>query len=118
MSDDEEEGTRPPPGVWGQQVAGVQFVPVQVALTPAVQQPEWKKSSRSARRRRARAMNKWFRYNMQNNEQNEYAEFDDTWQVPEGGDMAESLEEDVECWPMPACPNFSSEVHDKKTIRA
>ena len=115
---DNEQASVPvqaPPGVWAKQpTAGAQLVPVCVAFVPVVQQPVWKKSSRSARRRRARAMNRWFRYNMQNGEQEddalEDAEFDDDWQVPEGGDMG-SPEIDAECWPM---PNLPCEVQDKK----
>jgi hypothetical protein len=125
LSDDEEPTTpvQAPPGVWAQAQAQVQpqnFVPVCVAFVPVMQQPVWKKSSRSARRRRARAMNRWFRYNMQNAEGEQQegafhddldAEFDDEWQTPEHAD-AESPEMDAECWPMTNSP--SKVVQDKK----
>jgi len=117
LSDDEEPTTRvqvqAPPGVWAQQ-------PQQccVVFVPVMQQPVWKKSSRSARRRRARAMNRWFRYNMQGEQQEgafdddeSDAEFDDEWQLPEGED-AESPEMDAESWPMTNSP--SEVVQDKK----
>merc|ERR1719454_2354992 len=93
LSDDEEPTTsvQAPPGVWAQ-AQPQNFVPVCVAFVPVMQQPVWKKSSRSARRRRARAMNRWFRYNMQtaDGEQQQEgacndaldAEFDDEWQLP------------------------------------
>ena len=120
MSDDEEPATplQAPPGVFAQ-AQPQHFVPVCVAFVPVMQQPIWKKSSRSARRRRARAMNRWFRFNMQgaDGEVPEGAfddfdgEFDDEWQLPESDD--ESLEIDAESWPM---PNSSPEVNvqDKK----
>jgi len=121
LSDDEEPTTplQAPPGVFAQ-AQPQSFVPVCVAFVPVMQQPVWKKSSRSARRRRARAMNRWFRYNMQgaDGEQQEGAfdddldaEFDDEWQLPESD--AESPEMDAEsCWPM---PNSTPEVsNDKK----
>jgi len=121
MSSDDEEPTTPvqaPPGVWAQAQQPQGFIPVCVAFVPVMQQPVWKKSSRSARRRRARAMNRWFRYNMQNaeGEQQEGAfeddlddEFDDEWQLP--ADDAESPELDTESWPM---TNSPSEVHQDK----
>lgn len=125
MLSDEEEACTPltplaaPPGVFAQPVAGgAQLVPVCVAFVPFFQQPVWKKSSRSARRRRARAMNRWFRYNTQTGEQealdDDDSEFDDDWQMPEGTDM-EFPEVDAESWPMPSSPY---EVHDKKSIKA
>merc|ERR1712078_558526 len=101
-----------PPGVWAQAQAQAQpqtqnFVPVCVAFVPVMQQPVWKKSSRSARRRRARAMNRWFRYNMQAAEGEQQddldAEFDDDWQLP--GDDAESPEIDADSWPMTNSPS-------------
>merc|ERR1711908_189305 len=108
MSDDEEPTTsvQAPPGVWAQ-AQPQNFVPVCVAFVPVMQQPVWKKSSRSARRRRARAMNRWFRYNMQTAEGEQQdddldAEFDDEWQLP--SDDAESPEIDAESWPMPNSP--------------
>jgi len=117
MSDDDEPTTplQAPPGVFAQAQPQA-FVPVCVAFVPVMQQPVWKKSSRSARRRRARAMNRWFRYNMQNGEQQEGAcpddldaEFDDEWQLPESD--AESPEMDGDCWPV---FNSSPEVQHKK----
>jgi len=121
LSDDEEPTTsvQAPPGVWAQ-AQPQNFVPVCVAFVPVMQQPVWKKSSRSARRRRARAMNRWFRYNMQSAEGEQQegafddeldAEFDDEWQLPEGED-AESPEMDAESWPMTNSP--SQIVQDKK----
>jgi hypothetical protein len=119
-SDDEEPTLpvqAPPPGVWAQSQPQ-QFMPVCVAVVPVMQQPVWKKSSRSARRRRARAMNRWYRHNMQGEgEQQEGAfeddldtEFDDVWQFTIND--AESPEVDAESWPM---PNSPLEVHhDKK----
>merc|ERR1712070_846037 len=108
LSDDEEPTTplQAPPGVFAQ-AQPQNFVPVCVAFVPVMQQPVWKKSSRSARRRRARAMNRWFRYNMQTGEGEQQegafddldAEFDDEWQLPESD--AESPEIDAaESWPM------------------
>lgn len=92
---DDDESTAPaqaPPGVWAQPMAATQtFVPVCVAFVPVIQQPVWKKSSRSARRRRARAMNRWYRYNTQSgadgepNEDDVDGEFDD-----ESDDLVES----------------------------
>merc|ERR1711908_148001 len=122
LSDDEEPTTpvQAPPGVWAAQTQAQNFVPVCVAFVPVMQQPVWKKSSRSARRRRARAMNRWFRYNMQSAEGEQQegafddeldAEFDDEWQLPEGED-AESPEMDAESWPMTNSP--SQIVQDKK----
>jgi len=121
LSDDEEPTTpvQMPPGVWAQ-VQPQQFVPVCVAVVPVMQQPAWKKSSRSARRRRARAMNRWFKNNLQIAADGEHeegvfennldAEFDDVWQFTI--DDAESPEVDAESWPM---PNSPTEVHhDKK----
>jgi hypothetical protein len=122
LSDDEEPTTtsvQAPPGVWAQ-AQPQNFMPVCVAFVPVMQQPVWKKSSRSARRRRARAMNRWFRYNMQSAEGEQQegafddeldAEFDDEWQLPEGED-AESPEMDAESWPMTNSP--SQIVQDKK----
>ena len=90
LSDDEEPTTlvQAPPGVWAQAQPQPQgFVPVCVAFVPVMQQPVWNKSSRSARRRRARAMNRWFRYNMQGEQQEGELdlddEFDDEWQLPD-----------------------------------
>jgi hypothetical protein len=116
-SDDEEPMTPPqaPPGVFAQAQPQQNFVPVCVAFVPVMQQPVWKKSSRSARRRRARAMNRWFRYNTQGEQQEGAfaedldAEFDDEWQLPESD--AESPEIDAESWPMTHSP---SEVHQDK----
>ena len=119
LSDDEEPTTplQAPPGVFAQ-TQPQNFVPVCVAFVPVMQQPVWKKSSRSARRRRARAMNRWFRYNMQGEgEQQEGAfdgdldaEFDDEWQLPDSD--AESPEIDAaESWPM---RNSSPVNQDKK----
>jgi hypothetical protein len=120
MSDDEEPTTplqapRAPPGVFARAQPQT-FVPVCVAFVPVMQQPVWKKSSRSARRRRARAMNRWFRSNMQGEQQDGAfdddldAEFDSEWQLPESD--AESPEIDADGWPM---SNSSPEVsHDKK----
>merc|ERR1712070_1141859 len=116
MVSDDEEPTAPlqaPPGVFAQ-VQTQNFVPVCVAFVPVMQQPVWKKSSRSARRRRARAMNRWFRYNMQTGEQEGEldldGEFDDEWQLPESD--AESPEIDAaESWPM---TNSSLEVQNDK----
>jgi len=116
LSDDEEPTTplQAPPGVFAQ-AQTQNFVPVCVAFVPVMQQPVWKKSSRSARRRRARAMNRWFRYNMQGEQQEGAcaddldAEFDDEWQLPESD--AESPELDAESWPM---TNSPSQVQDKK----
>merc|ERR1711908_135286 len=109
LSDDEEPTTpvQAPPGVWAAQTQAQNFVPVCVAFVPVMQQPVWKKSSRSARRRRARAMNRGFRYNMQTAEGEQQdddldAEFDDEWQLP--SDDAESPEIDAESWPMPNSP--------------
>jgi hypothetical protein len=121
LSDDEEPTTpvQAPPGVWAQQAQPQNFVPVCVAFVPVMQQPVWKKSSRSARRRRARAMNRWFRYNMQNAEGEQQegafddeldAEFDDEWQLP--SDDAESPEIEAESWPMTNSP--SAVQQDKK----
>jgi hypothetical protein len=114
MSDDEPttplQAPQAPPGVFAR-AQPQNFVPVCVAFIPVMQQPVWKKSSRSARRRRARAMNRWFR-NMQNVAEGDDldAEFDDEWQLPESD--AESPEIDAESWPM---PNSSPEVvHDQK----
>lgn len=117
LSDDEEPMTPPqaPPGVFAQAQPQQNFVPVCVAFVPVMQQPVWKKSSRSARRRRARAMNRWFRYNMQAGEQQEGeldmdGEFDDEWQLPESD--AESPEIDAaESWPM---TNSSPQVQNDK----
>jgi len=119
LSDDEEPMTtavQAPPGVWAQAQVQPQtqnFVPVCVAFVPVMQQPVWKKSSRSARRRRARAMNRWFRYNMQGAEGEQQddldAEFDDDWQLP--SDDAESPEIDADSWPM---TNSPSEVQQDK----
>jgi len=117
LSDDEEPMTPPqaPPGVFAAAQPQQNFVPVCVAFVPVMQQPVWKKSSRSARRRRARAMNRWFRYNMQTGEQQEGdldldGEFDDEWQLPESD--AESPEIDAaESWPM---TNSSPEVQNDK----
>merc|ERR1711896_109442 len=118
MLSDDEESTTPvqaPPGVWAQQAQQqtANFVPVCVAFVPVMQQPVWKKSSRSARRRRARAMNRWFRYNMQTGEGEQQqegafdddldAEFDDEWQLPASD--AESPEMDAESWPMTNSPS-------------
>jgi hypothetical protein len=116
LSDDEEQPTplQAPPGVFAQ-AQTQNFVPICVAFVPVMQQPVWKKSSRSARRRRARAMNRWFRYNMQGEQQEGAcaddldAEFDDEWQLPESD--AESPELDAESWPM---TNSPSRVQDKK----
>jgi hypothetical protein len=116
LSDDEEQPTplQAPPGVFAQ-AQTQNFVPVCVAFVPVMQQPVWKKSSRSARRRRARAMNRWFRYNTQGEQQEGAfaedfdAEFDDEWQLPESD--AESPEIDAESWPMTHSP---SEVHQDK----
>merc|ERR1712054_632424 len=122
LSDDEEPAApvQAPPGVWAAQAQPQtqNFVPVCVAFVPVMQQPVFKKSSRSARRRRARAMNRWFRYNMQAaaGEQQEGAfdldgEFDDEWQLPDSD--AESPEIDAaESWPMPN--SFPEVQHDKK----
>lgn len=113
-----------PPGVWANpaMVAAQTFMPVCVTFVPVIQQPMWpQKSSRSARRRRARAVNRWYRHNMQNGadgEQQEEAafgddvdsEFDDDWQLPESNDIAESLEIDADSWPMP--------VDEQKAIKA
>merc|ERR1719326_1912701 len=121
LSDDEEPMTPPqaPPGVFAQAQPQQNFVPVCVAFVPVMQQPVWKKSSRSARRRRARAMNRWFRYNMQTAEGEQQegafddeldAEFDDEWQLPASD--AESPEMDAESWPMTNSP--SQFVQDKK----
>lgn len=131
MSSDDESvpAIRAPPGVWnaGQPVVAAQtYVPVCVAFVPVIQQPIWpQKSSRSARRRRARAVNRWFRYNMQSadgEQQEEGAcvddidgEFDDDWQSPEDDDMAESLELEGDSWPVQTLP---CEVDHKKTIKA
>jgi len=122
MASDAEEATAPvqaPPGVWSQPAARAQpaaaapqFIPMCV-FVPVVQQPAVKKSSRSARRRRARAMNRWFR--QQEGALADDAEFDDDWQVPENDEVAESAEVDVESWPM---PNLPSEIQDKKAIKA
>jgi len=112
LSEDDEPTTpvQAPPGVWAQAQAQPQFVPMCVAFVPVMQQPVWKKSSRSARRRRARAMNRWFRYNMQNAEgEEEDAEFDDEWQLT--SDDAESPEMDAESWPV---TNSPSAVHQDK----
>jgi len=118
MSDDEEPTTpvQAPPGVWAQ-AQQQNFMPVCVAFVPVMQQPVWKKSSRSARRRRARAMNRWFRYNMQTAEGEQQegafdsdAEFDDEWQLPT--DDVESPEIDAESWPMTNSP--SAVQQDKK----
>jgi hypothetical protein len=119
LSDDEEPRpvVQAPPGVWAQAQAQPQqqnFMPVCVAFVPVMQQPVWKKSSRSARRRRARAMNRWFRYNMQDAAEGEEqddldAEFDDEWQLP--SDDAESPELDAESWPM---TNSPSDVNQDK----
>merc|ERR1719247_1893595 len=99
-----------PPGVFAQ-AQPQSFVPVCVAFVPVMQQPVWKKSSRSARRRRARAMNRWFRYNTQTGEHSEAVfdgdiddEFDDDWQVPDVEDLTESPEVDAESWPAPNLP--------------
>jgi len=108
---DEEEPAAPvsaPPGVWAHAQQPQQtFVPVCVAFVPVLQQPVWKKSSRSARRRRARAMNRWFRFNQQAAEGEQQddldAEFDDEWQLP--SDDAESPEMDAESWPMTNSPS-------------
>lgn len=123
MLSDDEESTTPvqaPPGVWAQQVQQTaNFMPVCVAFVPVMQQPVWKKSSRSARRRRARAMNRWFRNNMQGAEGEQQegafdddldAEFDDEWQLPASD--AESPEMDAESWPM--TNSTSQVVQDKK----
>jgi hypothetical protein len=97
------------------------FVPVCVAFVPVIQQPVQKQSSRSARRRRQRAMNRWFRHNMQDAAEGEQqegaldddldAEFSDELQLPESD--AESPEIDAaESWPI---RNSSLAVsHDKK----
>merc|ERR1719230_221964 len=123
MSDDEEPATpiqapQAPPGVFARAQPQT-FVPVCVAFVPLMQQPVWKKSSRSARRRRARAMNRWFRSNMQNAAEGEQqegafdddldAEFDNEWQLPECD--AESPEIDADSWPK---SNSSPVSHDKK----
>lgn len=117
LSDDEEQmaPVRAPPGVWAQAQQAQTFVPVCVAFVPIVQQPVWKKSSRSARRRRARAMNRWFRLNMQSTEEGEQhdeldAEFDDEWQLP--SDEAEFPEMDADSWPTTNSP--SAVQQDKK----
>jgi hypothetical protein len=119
LSDDEEPTTavQAPPGVWAQappQPQAPNFMPVCVAFIPVMQQPAWKKSSRSARRRRARAVNRWFRYNMQGAAEGEQqddldAEFDDEWQLP--NDDAESPELDAESWPV---TNSPSDVNQDK----
>jgi len=122
-SDHEEQtiAVQAPPGVWAQaQPQHFDFVPVCVAVVPVMQQPVWKKSSRSTRRRRARAVNRWFRHNMQNAADGEHeegafennldAEFDDVWQFPM--DDTESPEVDAESWPM---PNSPPGVHQDKT---
>lgn len=70
---------QPPPGSWAiapiQPPPGNLFAPLCVAVIPVVvvnQQPvRQQKPSRSARRRRARAASKWYRYNAQ------LAEFED-----------------------------------------
>jgi len=116
-SDDEESVTaiQAPPGVWasaGQpaMLAAQSYVPVCVAFVPIMQQPIWpQKSSRSARRRRARAVNRWYRHNMPAGEED--GEFDDDWQSPESNDAVESLEIDGDSWPMPIS---SCEDGDKK----
>jgi len=113
MSSDDEEPTTPvqaPPGVWAQ-AQPQNFMPFCVAFVPVMQQPVFKKSSRSARRRRARAMNRWFRCNMQGELQEDDldSEFDDEWQLPT--DDVESPEIDAESWPM---TNSPSEVHQDK----
>merc|ERR1712054_155238 len=124
LSDDEEPAApvQAPPGVWAAQAQAQpqNFVPVCVAFVPVMQQPVWKKSSRSARRRRARAMNRWFRSNMQNAAEGEQqegafdddldAEFDNEWQLPASD--AESPEMEAESWPMTNSP--SEGVQDKK----
>jgi len=110
-SDDEESVTaiQAPPGVWAS-AAAQSYVPVCVAFVPIMQQPIWpQKSSRSARRRRARAVNRWYRHNMPAGEED--GEFDDDWQSPESDDAVESLEIDGDSWPMPIS---SCEDGDKK----
>jgi len=116
LSDDEAPMTtavQAPPGVWAQ-AQPQHFMPVCIAFVPVMQQPVWKKSSRSARRRRARATNRWFRYNMQGAEGEEQddldSEFDDEWQLP--SDDAESPEIDADSWPMTNSP--SGVQQDKK----
>lgn len=117
MASDEEKPKAPvqaPPGVWAQPIAaGAQFVPVCIAFVPLVQLPVFQKSSRSARRRRARATNRWFR--QQEGALEDGAEFDDDWQMPESDDVAESPEVDAESWPMPKLP---FEIQDKKAMKA
>jgi hypothetical protein len=121
LSDDEEPTTpfQAPLGV--SQVQPQRFIPVCVAFIPVVQQPVVKKSSRSARRRRLRAMNRWFRGNMQNAAEGEQqdgafdddldAEFGDEWQLP--GSDAETPEMDsAESWPTRNSPPEAS--HDQK----
>jgi len=129
QSDDEDSVTaiQAPPGVWAQPALATQtFVPVCVTFVPVIQQPMWpQKSSRSARRRRARAVNRWYRYNTQTGadgeQQDEAAfddedgDFDDDWQLPESDDVAESSEIDGDSWPVLVSP---CEVDEKQTIKA
>lgn len=126
LSDDEEAPNpiQAQSSVWVQRLAGARLVPVCVAFVPAVQQVVAKKSSRSARRRRARAMNRWFsRQGMQKSKQNEAAldngleaEFDDNWQVDEIEDMLDCSEDEAESWPVLSTRAEVPEVKSKVSI--
>jgi len=116
---------QPPPGNWAPQVQQSQFAPVCVAVIPfvVVNQPVWpQKSSRSARRRRARAMNRWYRHNAVGSEEQQLPEinddcteeFDCEFQFSDD-DVPSSLNlDEAESWPettsMPTCSSFFEQI--------
>jgi hypothetical protein len=125
-SDDDDElpsgkAIQPPPGNWVPPVQQTQFTPVCVAVVPfvVVNQPVWpQKSSRSARRRRARAMNRWYRYNAMASEEHQLPENDDDcaddfdceFQFSED-DVSASLNlDEADCWPDTAVPDQSEKI--------
>jgi hypothetical protein len=114
---------QPPPGNWTPQVQQSQFAPLCVAVIPfvVVSQPVWpQKSSRSARRRRARAMNRWYRCNAMASEDHQLPaidddcadEFDCEFQFSED-DIPASLDlDEAESWPETAPkPDQSEKIY-------
>jgi hypothetical protein len=112
---------QPPPGNWAsapiQPPPGNRFVPLCLAVIPVVvvnQQPvRPQKPSRSARRRRARAASKWYRYNAQlaELEDDRMGEFECEFQCSEDEASVALQLDEVDSWPaISPAPNQTEKI--------
>jgi hypothetical protein len=112
---------QPPPGNWAsapiQPPPGNRFAPLCLTVIPVVvvnQQPvRPQKPSRSARRRRARAASKWYRYNAQlaEFEDDRMGEFECEFQCSEDEASVALQMDEVDSWPaISPAPNQTQKI--------